>query len=42
MTLGLGRKKEDEVEENIHKLATQMKGQCGLLFTNKSKKAVIE
>ncbi|XP_014246625.1 mRNA turnover protein 4 homolog [Cimex lectularius] len=36
MTLGLGRKKEDEVEDNLHKLSAKLKGQCGLLFTNRS------
>ncbi|XP_018352383.1 PREDICTED: mRNA turnover protein 4 homolog [Trachymyrmex septentrionalis] len=47
IALGLGKSKETEVAEGIHKLANAMKnhsmrGQCGLLFTNRSKKQVIE
>ncbi|KAK9505919.1 hypothetical protein O3M35_009879 [Rhynocoris fuscipes] len=36
MTLGLGRKKEDEVEDSLHHISSRLKGQCGLLFTDKS------
>ncbi|KAG5325103.1 MRT4 protein, partial [Pseudoatta argentina] len=43
IALGLGKSKETEVAEGIHKLANAMKnhsmrGQCGLLFTNRPKK----
>jgi len=45
IALGLGKSKETEVAEGIHKLANamknhSMKGQYGLLFTNRSKKQV--
>lgn len=41
MTLGLGRKKEDEVEDSLHHISSRLKGQCGLLFTNESPADVI-
>lgn len=44
IALGLGKSKETEVAEGIHKLANamnhSMRGQYGLLFTNRSKKQV--
>lgn len=45
LALGLGKTQETEVADGIHKLANvmrnhSMKGQCGLLFTNRSKKQV--
>jgi len=45
IALGLGKTKETEVADGIHKLANamknhSMKGQYGLLFTNRSKKQV--
>jgi len=45
IALGLGKSKETEVADGIHKLANamkshSMKGQYGLLFTNRSKKQV--
>lgn len=45
IALGLGNSPETEIADGIHKLANEirkhtMKGQCGLLFTNKSKKEV--
>lgn len=45
IALGLGKTQETEVADGIHKLANaiknhSMKGQCGLLFTNRSKKQV--
>lgn len=45
IALGLGKSPETEVADGIHKLANVMRnhtmqGQCGLLFTNKSKKEV--
>lgn len=47
IALGLGKSKETEVAEGIHKLANAMKnpsmtGQYGLLFTNRPKNQVIE
>ncbi|XP_012217927.1 mRNA turnover protein 4 homolog [Linepithema humile] len=47
LALGLGKTQETEVADGIHKLANamrnqSMKGQCGLLFTNRSKKQVTE
>ncbi|XP_071440700.1 mRNA turnover protein 4 homolog [Hetaerina americana] len=42
MAHGLGKNPSIEVQKNIHKLAKQLKGQCGLLFTNKPKDEVIE
>lgn len=40
MALGMGKTREDEAADGIHKLANALKGQCGLLFTNKSHKKV--
>lgn len=40
MQLGLGKTKEDEVQKNLHKLSKRLVGQCGLLFTNRSKQEV--
>lgn len=42
MATGLGRTAETEVQDNLHKLAKQLKGQCGLLFTNKTRDEVLE
>ncbi|KAK6620491.1 hypothetical protein RUM44_006893 [Polyplax serrata] len=42
MALALGRTKESEQGDNVHKLANKIKGQCGLLFTNEKKEDVIE
>ncbi|XP_014287668.1 mRNA turnover protein 4 homolog [Halyomorpha halys] len=42
MTLGLGRKKSEEVEKDTHLVSKFVKGQCGLLFTNKSQEEVVE
>lgn len=42
MALALGRSETDEVQPNLHKLAACLHGQCGLLFTNKSKNEVIK
>ncbi|KOX67864.1 mRNA turnover protein 4 like protein [Melipona quadrifasciata] len=38
IALGLGRSLETEIENNLHKLSLALRGQCGLLFTNRSKK----
>lgn len=42
MTLGLGRKKSEEVEKDLHLISKYLKGQCGLLFTNKPQEEVTE
>ena len=42
MSLALGRTEADEYRENLHHICSQLKGQTGLLFTNKSKKEVLE
>lgn len=42
MRLGLGKTESDETEENLHKLSARVQGQCGLLFTEKSKDEVLE
>ncbi|XP_033220922.1 mRNA turnover protein 4 homolog [Belonocnema kinseyi] len=38
MALAFGKSEELEVSEGAHKLANALKGQCGLLFTNRPKK----
>ncbi|KAK3923075.1 mRNA turnover protein 4-like protein [Frankliniella fusca] len=42
MQLGLGKSKEDEPHENLHRLSKQLIGQCGLLFTNRPKQEVLD
>ncbi|XP_015512561.1 mRNA turnover protein 4 homolog [Neodiprion pinetum] len=42
MALGLGKSPEEEVEDEIHKLSAALKGQCGLLFTNRPKDEVLD
>jgi len=42
MQLGLGKSKEDESQENLHRLSKRLVGQCGLLFTNRSKQDVTD
>lgn len=37
MALGLGKSPEEEAEDELHKLSAALKGQCGLLFTNRPK-----
>lgn len=41
MTIALGKDKEAEYKENLHKIANKIKGQCGLMFTNQAKEEVI-
>jgi len=41
MKLGLGKGPEDEYHKNLHKLSKYLLGQCGLLFTNRSKEEVL-
>nr|CAG4646503.1 EOG090X0BJA [Macrothrix elegans] len=40
IAVALGRSKEDECKENLHQISKRLKGQCGILFTNKSKEEV--
>lgn len=42
MQLGLGKSDDDEVEADLHKLAKRLRGQCGLLFTERSEDEVLE
>lgn len=35
MAMALGRSAEEEYKPNLHKLGKEIKGQCGLLFSNK-------
>ncbi|XP_016920509.1 mRNA turnover protein 4 homolog [Apis cerana] len=42
IALALGKSSENEVAENLHKLSLALRGQCGLLFTNRSKKEVLK
>ncbi|CAG9861665.1 unnamed protein product [Phyllotreta striolata] len=42
IAIGLGRTKEEEVDEDLHKLARVLKNQCGLLFTDCTKKEVVD
>ncbi|XP_005183742.1 mRNA turnover protein 4 homolog [Musca domestica] len=42
MQIGLGRTKAEEVETDLSKLSRRLTGQVGLLFTEKSKKEVLE
>ncbi|PSN40831.1 mRNA turnover protein 4 [Blattella germanica] len=41
MALGLGKTKETEVHDKLHKLSKHLSGQCGLLFTNKEEEEVL-
>ncbi|XP_057328982.1 mRNA turnover protein 4 homolog [Microplitis mediator] len=41
IAVGMGKTPEEEIADGIHKLANGLHGQCGLLFTNKSKSKVI-
>lgn len=41
MAIALGRTQESEVQKNLHKVAAHVVGECGLLFTNKSKDEVV-
>jgi mRNA turnover protein 4 len=40
--VGLGRNKEEEVADDLHKLSKCLKGQCALLFTDCDKSEVVE
>ncbi|XP_076752351.1 ribosomal protein LP0-like [Xylocopa sonorina] len=41
IALALGKSPENEIAEGICKLSSALRGQCGLLFTNRSKKEVL-
>jgi len=40
IAVALGKSKEDECKDNIHEISKRLKGQCGVLFTDKSKEEV--
>nr|CAG4647324.1 EOG090X0BJA [Megafenestra aurita]SVE92594.1 EOG090X0BJA [Megafenestra aurita] len=42
IAIALGRAKEDECSENLHEISKRLKGQCGILFTDKPKEEVIK
>lgn len=42
MSYALGKSAQEEIQNNLHKLALKIEGQCGLLFTNRSVDDVIE
>ncbi|XKL69431.1 hypothetical protein PGB90_007200 [Kerria lacca] len=42
MAHALGRTESQEIQINLHKLASKIEGQCGLLFTNRKKEEIIE
>ena len=42
IAIALGKSKEDESSENIHEISKRLKGQCGILFTDKPKKEVLK
>lgn len=42
IALAFGKSAEDEIADGICKLSQELKGQCGLLFTNRTKKQVVQ
>uniref|UniRef100_A0A1I7X3S8 Ribosome assembly factor mrt4 n=1 Tax=Heterorhabditis bacteriophora TaxID=37862 RepID=A0A1I7X3S8_HETBA len=42
MMVALGRQLTDEYAANLHKISQQLKGQCGLMFTNLSMDEIIK
>eukprot|EP00794_Sanderia_malayensis_P011913 gene11913-13147_t len=42
MAFALGKTKENEYKENLHRITEHLKGNVGLLFTNKSKDEVVK
>lgn len=42
MQLALGKSPDDEIETDLHKLSERLRGQCGLLFTNRDENDVLE
>ncbi|XP_017790032.1 PREDICTED: mRNA turnover protein 4 homolog [Habropoda laboriosa] len=42
IAFALGKSSENEITEGLHNLSMTLRGQCGLLFTNRSKKKVLK
>ncbi|XP_057366664.1 mRNA turnover protein 4 homolog [Daphnia carinata] len=42
IAIALGRSKESECRENLHEISKRLKGQCGIVFTDKTKEEVIK
>lgn len=42
IAVGLGKNKEDEAEDDLHKLSAVIKGQCALLFTDCTREEVVD
>lgn len=42
MQLALGKTETDETEPNLHLLSARLRGQCGLLFTDKTEEYVLD
>nr|SVE74386.1 EOG090X0BJA [Daphnia barbata] len=42
IAIALGRSKEAECRENLHEFSKRLKGQCGIVFTDKTKDEVIK
>ncbi|KAL5286101.1 MRTO4 family protein [Megaselia abdita] len=42
MQIGLGRTEAEEIEPQLHKLSNRLTGQCGLLFTERSKQEILD
>lgn len=42
MQLALGKTEHDQIEPDLYKLAKRMRGQCGLLFTEREEDAILE
>nr|CAG4642735.1 EOG090X0BJA [Evadne anonyx] len=42
IAVALGKSKLDECRENVHEISKRLKGQCGILFTDKTKQEVSE
>ena len=42
MAIALGKSADDEYKDNLHTISAELKGQTGLLFTNKTKKEVVQ
>lgn len=40
MAVALGKSADDEYKDNVHLVSAELKGQTGLLFTNKTKQEV--
>lgn len=41
IAIALGKSKHDECRENVHEISKRLKGQCGILFTDKPKDEVL-